>query len=91
MNRNIDLKIWQGQAGYADIEATRSRLTFTTDLVEAAQVVDLVIEAVPDIKIDIYKKLAAVMPEVPEASRVTTGLLSQRSAPHFSKRESSSS
>ena len=52
-------------AGDADIEATHSRLTFTTDLVEAAQAVDLVIEAVPevpDIKIDIYKKLAAVMP-----------------------------
>ena len=53
-------------AGDADIEATRARLTFTTDLVEAVRAVDLVIEAVPevpDIKIDIYKKLAAVMPE----------------------------
>jgi len=53
-------------AGDADIEATRARLTFTTDLAEAAQAVELVIEAVPevpDIKIDIYKKLAAVMPE----------------------------
>jgi 3-hydroxybutyryl-CoA dehydrogenase len=35
-------------ASDADIEATRSRLTFTTDLVEAAQDVDLVIEAVPE-------------------------------------------
>ena len=53
-------------ASEADIEATRSRLTFTTDLVEAAQAADLVIEAVPevpDIKIDIYKKLAAIMPQ----------------------------
>ncbi|MBT7313014.1 MAG: 3-hydroxyacyl-CoA dehydrogenase [Halieaceae bacterium] len=53
-------------ASDADIEATRSRLTFTTDLVEAAQAVDLVIEAVPevpDIKIDVYQQLAGIMPE----------------------------
>lgn len=80
MNRNIDLKIWQGQAGYADIEATRSRLTFTTDLVEAAQVVDLVIEAVPDIKIDIYKKLAAVMLEEAILATISSTLRSMFSA-----------
>ena len=52
-------------ASDADIEATRARLTFTTDLVEAAQAVDLVIEAVPevpDIKIDVYQQLAGIMP-----------------------------
>ena len=49
-----------------DIAATKSRLTFTTDLTEAAQNADLVIEAVPevpDIKIDVYQKLATIMPE----------------------------
>ena len=71
-------KCQTAQAGYAtiystdlnasddDIEATRARLTFTMDLVEAVNNVDLVIEAVPevpDIKIDIYKQLAAIMPE----------------------------
>ena len=53
-------------ASDADIEAARSRLTFTTDLVEAAQAADLVIEAVPevpDIKIDVYQQLAGIMPE----------------------------
>ena len=71
-------KCQTAQAGYAaiystdlnasddDIEATRAGLTFTMDLVKAVTNVDLVIEAVPevpDIKIDIYKKLAAIMPE----------------------------
>jgi 3-hydroxyacyl-CoA dehydrogenase len=53
-------------ASESDIEATRTGLSFTTDLGTAAKDADLVIEAVPevpDIKIDVYKKLAAIMPE----------------------------
>ena len=51
-------------ASDADIEATWSRLAYTTDLAEAAKMADIVIEAVPevpDIKIDVYEKLAPLM------------------------------
>ena len=51
-------------ASDADIEATWSRLAYTTDLAEAAKTADIVIEAVPevpDIKIDVYEKLAPLM------------------------------
>jgi len=53
-------------ASEADIEAARSRLRFTTDLAEAAKTADIVIEAVPEvpeIKIDVYQKLAPLMQE----------------------------
>ena len=53
-------------ASDADIEATWSRLAYTTDLAEAAKTADIVIEAVPevpDIKIDVYEKLAPLMQE----------------------------
>lgn len=49
-----------------DIEFLLKRIQFTTDLSEAVQGVDLVIEAVPEqieIKNDVYSKLAAVLPE----------------------------
>ncbi len=51
-------------ASDADIEATRARLTFTTDIALAANV-DLVIEAVPEVpevKTSVYQQLAGSMP-----------------------------
>jgi 3-hydroxybutyryl-CoA dehydrogenase len=48
----------------ADLEATRERLRFTTDLAEAADT-DLIIEAVPEIpevKTQVYQSLANLMP-----------------------------
>jgi len=48
------------------LEATFKRLNYTSDLAQAVKDADLVIEAVPEnpqIKIDFYKKLAAVAPE----------------------------
>ncbi|AEX84967.1 3-hydroxybutyryl-CoA dehydrogenase [Marinitoga sp. 1135] len=49
-----------------EIEATFSRLKYTTDLNEAVKEADLISESVPEvyeIKKDIYQKLAAVAPE----------------------------
>lgn len=49
----------------ADLAATRSRLSFTTDLSAAAAQADLVIEAVPEepaIKIKTYEELAKYLP-----------------------------
>ena len=54
------------EADAAAIEATRARLSFSTDLGDAVKKADLVIEAVPerlDIKRDVYAKLATVAPE----------------------------
>lgn len=66
------------QEGYAEIyqrdlgataeqlQATRARLSFSTDLAQAVANADLVIEAVPEIpqvKIDIYQQLAKLLPE----------------------------
>ncbi len=84
-------------ASESDIEATRTRLSFTTDLDTAAKDADLVIEAVPevpDIKIDVYKKLAAIMPEktilatnsstlLPSAFSAETGRPDRFGALHF--------
>ena len=71
-------KCRSAQAGYAGIymndlgateaaiEETRAGLSFTTDLAVAAADADLVIEAVPevpDIKIDVYRKLSSIMRE----------------------------
>lgn len=53
-------------ASAADIEATRNRLSFTTDMATAAAQADLVIEAVPEapeIKIATYGDLAKHLPE----------------------------
>ena len=50
----------------ADIEATRSRLNFSTNLADAVKDTDLVIEAVPeipDIKTSVYSDLAKLLPE----------------------------
>jgi 3-hydroxyacyl-CoA dehydrogenase len=48
------------------IEATRSRLTYSLDLAEAVANADLVIEAVPEvpeIKTEVYEKLASLLPK----------------------------
>ena len=53
-------------ASAEDIEATKKRLTFTTDLEVATKNVDLVIEAVPEvlkIKESVYKDLAPLLPK----------------------------
>jgi 3-hydroxybutyryl-CoA dehydrogenase len=50
----------------AELQATRDRLSFTTDLATAAANADLVIEAVPevpDIKTTVYAELAKHLPE----------------------------
>ena len=52
-------------ASEGEIEETRSRLTFTTDLAAAVAGADLVIEAVPEIpqvKIDVYREMAQHLP-----------------------------
>jgi 3-hydroxyacyl-CoA dehydrogenase len=46
-------------ASDADIEATWSRLAYTTDLAEAAKTADIVIEAEPDIKYRCVRKAGA--------------------------------
>lgn len=61
-------EIYQRDLGASeeDIEATRGRLSFTTDLAAATANADLVIEAVPeapDIKIAVYTELAKHLPE----------------------------
>ncbi|NGM66845.1 3-hydroxyacyl-CoA dehydrogenase [Sphingobacterium sp. SGR-19] len=48
------------------LQATKARLSYTSDLAEAVKDADLVIEAVPEnpqIKIEFYQKLAKVAPE----------------------------
>ena len=48
------------------LQATKARLSYTSDLTEAVKDADLVIEAVPEnpqIKIEFYQKLAKVAPE----------------------------
>ena len=61
-------QIYQQDLGASvdDIEATRGRLSLTTELASAAADADLVIEAVPeipDVKTALYKDLADVLPE----------------------------
>lgn len=54
------------QASQEDVDAAYNRLTFQTDLAEAASQADLVIEAIPEvvaIKTEFYEKLGAVAPE----------------------------
>lgn len=49
-----------------EIVATRDRLTYTTDLIEAVEQADLVIEAVPeipDVKTAVYGEMAGLLPE----------------------------
>ena len=49
-----------------DIEATKARLTFTTDLKQAVANADIVIEAIPEIpeiKTDFYQKMAQHLPD----------------------------
>jgi 3-hydroxyacyl-CoA dehydrogenase len=60
-------QIYQRDLGASEkaIEQTQSRLTFTTELKEAAADADIVIEAVPevpDIKTQLYTELAALLP-----------------------------
>lgn len=60
-NYKNDLK-----ATAADVDAAYGRLTFHTDLAEAAKQADLVIEAIPEvvsIKMDFYQKLSNAAPE----------------------------
>jgi 3-hydroxyacyl-CoA dehydrogenase len=50
----------------ADIDAAKQRVAFTTDLAAAVAQADLVIEAVPeipDVKTDVYKEMAELLPE----------------------------
>ena len=52
-------------ASEADVEATRQRLRFTTDLAQAVAGADLVIEAVPEIpevKNSLYQQMAPLLP-----------------------------
>lgn len=54
------------KATQEEVDAAYDRLSFHSDLAEAVKDADLVIEAVPErveIKIDFYKKLAAVAPD----------------------------
>ena len=60
--------IYAGELGASeeDLAATWSRLTYSTELTSAAVDVDLVVEAVPeipDVKTDVYKRLADLLPE----------------------------
>lgn len=99
----------QAQQGYAGIytaslgasadaiTATRSRLTFTTDLATAAAGADLVIEAVPEIpevKTQVYRELAKYLPAhtliatnsstlLPSQFAAATGRPGQYCALHF--------
>ncbi len=53
-------------AAEADIAATRARINYSTDLANAVGKADLVIEAVPEvpeIKTDVYQKMAPLLPE----------------------------
>lgn len=59
-------QVYREQVGAtaADIEATRSRLSFSTDLATAVSPADLVIEAVPeipDVKIATYQEMAPLL------------------------------
>ncbi len=50
----------------ADLQASKTRLTYTSDLADAIKDADLLIEAVPEnpqIKIDFYEKIAKLAPE----------------------------
>ena len=63
--RYADIYLAELGASVADLEATRSRLSFTTDMAAAAAQADLVIEAVPEapeIKIATYGELAKYLP-----------------------------
>jgi 3-hydroxybutyryl-CoA dehydrogenase len=63
--RYADIYLADLGASAADMEATRSRLSFTTDMATAAAQADLVIEAVPEapeIKIATYGELAKYLP-----------------------------
>lgn len=54
------------KATQEEVDAAYNRLSFYSDLAEAVKDADLVIEAVPErveIKVDFYKKLAAVAPD----------------------------
>lgn len=54
------------QASQADVDAAYGRLTFQTDLAQAAAQADLVIEAIPEvvaIKTEFYQKLGGVAPD----------------------------
>ncbi len=54
------------KATQEEVDAAYDRLSFHSDLAEAVKDADLVIEAVPErveIKVDFYKKLAAVAPD----------------------------
>ena len=63
--RYADIYLADLGASAADMEATRSRLSFTTDMATAAAQADLVIEAVPEapeIKTATYAELAKYLP-----------------------------
>jgi 3-hydroxybutyryl-CoA dehydrogenase len=84
-------------AGAGDIAATRSRLSFTTDLAKAVAVADLVIEAVPEIpevKTSVYTQMAPLLPPhtliatnsstlLPRDFAAATGRPAQYCALHF--------
>ncbi|MBN3859239.1 3-hydroxyacyl-CoA dehydrogenase [Neisseriaceae bacterium PsAf] len=53
-------------ASQEEVDKAEKNITFTSDLAQAVEKADIVIEAVPevpDIKIDLYKKLADLLPE----------------------------
>jgi len=84
-------------ASAADIAATRSRLSFTTDLAAAVAKADLVIESVPEIpevKTSVYTKMAPLLPGhtlvatnsstlLPRDFAASTGRPAQYCALHF--------
>ena len=82
--RYADIYMADLGASAADMEATRERLTFTTDMATAAAGADLVIEAVPEapeIKIATYEELAKYLqPHAIIATNSSTLLPSQFAA-----------
>ncbi|GMG87114.1 3-hydroxyacyl-CoA dehydrogenase [Biformimicrobium ophioploci] len=72
-------------ASNSDIEKTRRRIIYTTDLQDAGDSADIVIEAVPEIpkiKIDLYEKLAKYLPDHTIVATNSSTLLPSEFAQH---------
>nr|WP_237726923.1 3-hydroxyacyl-CoA dehydrogenase NAD-binding domain-containing protein [Rhodococcus jostii] len=70
--RNVRRHLPRGRRRDEDIAKTRKRLTYSTDISEAVQHADLVIEAVserPDVKTSVYETMA---PHLPEHTMIAT-------------------
>jgi 3-hydroxyacyl-CoA dehydrogenase len=75
------------------LDATKSRLSYHSDLAEAVKDADLLIEAVPEnpqIKIDFYQKLAKVAPEKTVFATNSSTLLPSQFAEFTGRPEKSS-